>query len=447
MAAIGDGELLDRWLAGVRAVCAAETPAEADDGVLLLVITALAVLDGETIVTGLPPDMSFWGIVDVSSPFMAKRHARWAQNVDAARTQYHGAQWGPELPGLATLLAAFGVVTGAAADLRITELGRWARRRLPEGLPMAADPALSATDMLAAAERFSDDEDRHHVASAWLSGRKPAEAAREILTAAAAMTPSARAVAIQVAERIGDAALPVWREMASAPCVGPHARMVLWERDQLDDVPDADLQWLAVEHAAIAVDEGNPDEALTILWESLPGEDVDACVASVTATGHPEADTVVKTVADFVTSGAPRSIDTVVQLKVALAGYRPAIWRSVQLPAVATLETLHYVIQALFGWDGDHLYVFTVGKQHYSGAFSHLEETGYDHEIRIAAALSGRRDDRLRLRPRRMLGARDHPGEETAAGPGTGLPGLCRVRRRLPGGVPAGGLRGRAPGA
>ena len=34
-------------------------------------------------------------------------------------------------------------------------------------------------------------------------------------------------------------------------------------------------------------------------------------------------------------SGAPRSIETVVQLKVALAGHRPAIWRSAQLPAVA----------------------------------------------------------------------------------------------------------------
>jgi hypothetical protein len=281
------------------------------------------------------------------------------------------------------------VVTGDVADLRITELGRWARRRLPEGLPAAADPALPATEMIAEVGRFSDEESRHHVASDWLSGRKPAEAAREILTAAATMTPSARTAAIQIAERIGDGALPVWWEMVSVPCVGPHARMVLWEWDQLEDVPDADLQWLAVERAAIAVDGGDLDEALTILWESLPGENVDACVASVTATGHPKAATVVKAVADFAASGAPRSIDTVVQLKVALAGYRPAVWRSVQLPAVATLETLHYTVQALFGWDGDHLYEFTVGKQRYSGAFGHLEETGYDHEIRIGAALSG----------------------------------------------------------
>jgi len=389
IAAIGDGELLDRWLAGVRAVCAAETPTDADDGVLLLLLTALEVLDGEDIVPGLPPDLPFWQVVNMSSHFMGERYGRSAMNVDAARTQYHGARWDYELPGLVTLLASFGMVTGDAADLRITGLGRWARRRLPEGLPAAADTALSAREMIAEAARFSDEGIRQHVASGWLSGRKPAEAAREILTAASAMTPSARTVAIRIAERIGDAALPVWREMASAPCVGPYAAMVLWEWDQLADVPDADLRWLAVERAAIAVEEGDPDEALTILWESLPGEGGDACLASVAATGHPEADTVAKAVADFVASGAPRSIDTVVQLKVALAGYRPAIWRRVQLPAVATLERLHYVIQALFGWDGDHLYEFTVGKQRYSDAFGHLEETGYDHEIRIAAALSG----------------------------------------------------------
>lgn len=391
MDAIEDGELLDRWLAGVRAVCAAETPKDADGGALLLLLTTLELLDGETIVPGLPPDLPLWNAVSISCHFVAERYATPARNALAALTWYHGAGPGHELPSLGVLLTAFGMVTGDAADLRITELGRWARRRLPEGLPAAADPALPAAEMVAAAARFSDEKARHHVASDWLSGREPAAAAREILTAAAAMTPSARAVAVQLAERIGDAALPVWREMQSAPCAGPHAKMVLSEWDQLDEIPDADLDWLTVERAAIAVDEGNLDEALTILWESLPGEDADACVASAIATGHPEAKTVVMAVAGFVASGAPRSIDTVLQLKVALAGYRPAIWRSVQLPAVVTLETLHYAIQALFGWDGDHLYEFTVGKQRYSGAFGHLEETGYDHEIRIGAALSGAR--------------------------------------------------------
>jgi hypothetical protein len=41
---------------------------------------------------------------------------------------------------------------------------------------------------------------------------------------AGAVTPSAREVAIRIADGISDAALPVWREMASAPCVGRAAQ-------------------------------------------------------------------------------------------------------------------------------------------------------------------------------------------------------------------------------
>jgi hypothetical protein len=62
------------------------------------------------------------------------------------------------------------------------------------------------------------------VAAGWLSGREPAEAAREILMTAGAVTPSASEAAIRIAEGISDAALPVWREMAWAPCVGRAAQ-------------------------------------------------------------------------------------------------------------------------------------------------------------------------------------------------------------------------------
>lgn len=388
IAAVGDEELLDRWLAGVRAVCAAETPKDADDGLLLLVLTVLEMLDGETIIPGLPPKLPFWRTVAMSSHVMAERYDKEAHNVQAAWMQYHGTRRDDELPDLGTLLTAFGVVTGEVKKLRITDLGRWARHRLTEGLPAEADPALPAAEMIAEAVRFSDEQTRDHVASGWLSSRNPVSAVREILTAAEAMTPAERMVAILIAEGAGDAALGVWREMATAPFVGPHAKMVLWNWDQLDDIPDADLYWLAVERAAIAVAEGNPDEALTALWVSLPGENAEDRLSIATDTGHPGVDAVAKTVSDFIASGAPRSIDQVLQVKVTLTGFRPAIWRSVQLPAITTLENLHYTIQVLFGWDGDHLHVFTVGKETYSGVFGHLEETGYDHMIRLVTAFS-----------------------------------------------------------
>jgi hypothetical protein len=53
----------------------------------------------------------------------------------------------------------------------------------------------------------------------------------------------------------------------------------------------------------------------------------------------------------------------------------------------ATLETLHHVITALFGWDDDHLHIFTVGHRHYADPFHGLEETTPEHTMRLHQAL------------------------------------------------------------
>jgi Plasmid pRiA4b ORF-3-like protein len=45
-------------------------------------------------------------------------------------------------------------------------------------------------------------------------------------------------------------------------------------------------------------------------------------------------------------------------LKVTLLGSEPPIWRRVRLPADATLDALHEVLQEIFDWDGNHLHVF-----------------------------------------------------------------------------------------
>jgi hypothetical protein len=49
---------------------------------------------------------------------------------------------------------------------------------------------------------------------------------------------------------------------------------------------------------------------------------------------------------------------SVYQLKIALKGARPPIWRRVLVPADASLARLHEVIQAAMGWDGYHLHAF-----------------------------------------------------------------------------------------
>lgn len=47
------------------------------------------------------------------------------------------------------------------------------------------------------------------------------------------------------------------------------------------------------------------------------------------------------------------------------------------------------MIQVLFGWDGDHLHEFRVGKKHYSDSFAQLEEAEDEESIRVGDALAG----------------------------------------------------------
>ena len=190
---------------------------------------------------------------------------------------------------------------------------------------------LSASEMIADVARFGDEEQRDHVAWGWLGACQPAEAARDILAAAEGMSPLLLGVAVGVVQRLGEDALPAWRELTAAPRVGPHARAVLAAWDQCPEPGDPDWDWLAVEAAAAALQDKGPDEALTRVWEGMPGADLDTCLAEVQATGHPDAAGLSRAVAEFAASGAPLSIDQVAGLKVSLSGSRPPIWRRVRL--------------------------------------------------------------------------------------------------------------------
>jgi hypothetical protein len=380
----GDADLLGAWLAGLRAVCAAESYPQDEDSVRLLAMALLAVLGQD----GVPRTGGLWGPVHAALCDLCDNYDKSCWEPVHAADRYDDLDTGTPLAGLVALLTEFGAVAGDSGKPVITPLGRWAVGHLAAGLPGLADPGLSASEMIADAARFGDEEQRDHVAWGWLATRQPAEAAQEILTAAEGMSPLLRSVAVGVVQRLGDAALPAWRELAAAPRVGPHARAVLaaWGRGPEPSV--ADWDWLAVEAAAAALQHKGPDEALTRVWESMPGADLPTCLAEVQATGHPDAAELSQAVVAFAASGAPRSIDQVAELKVSLTGSRPPIWRRVRLPVTATLADLHDAIQVLFGWDGDHLHVFQAGKKQYSDPFMNLEGTADEGAVRVRDALT-----------------------------------------------------------
>ena len=52
-------------------------------------------------------------------------------------------------------------------------------------------------------------------------------------------------------------------------------------------------------------------------------------------------------------------------IRIELTHSEPLIWREVEAPISITLGDLHEIIQIAIGWDGDHLWQFTIGKQTY----------------------------------------------------------------------------------
>lgn len=378
----GEAEVLAGWLAGLRAVCAAESRPWDEDSVLLHVIALLTVLGKG----GVPRARGLWEPVRTTLYDLCDRYDKSYCDLRVER-YFDPPVTGTPVAGLLALLDEFGAVAGDVGKPVISPLGRWAAGNLAVGLPGLADPGLSAAEMIAEAARFSDETQQGHVARGWLAGREPAEAAREILTAADGMSPLLRNVAVAAVERLGEEALPAWRDMAGARCVGPFARAVLSSWEQGPEPSDADWRWLAVEAAAVALDDKGPDAALSSVWESTSGADLDARLAVIRATCHPDAEALAGAVAEFASSGAQRSIDQVADLKVSLANFRPPIWRRVQLPVTASLGDLHEVIQLLFGWDGDHLYLFRAGKKEYGNPFAGLERMQDDQTIRIQDAM------------------------------------------------------------
>lgn len=66
----------------------------------------------------------------------------------------------------------------------------------------------------------------------------------------------------------------------------------------------------------------------------------------------------------------------ILQVKIALLDIEPAIWRRVLVPAEMTLDQLHEVIQAAFGWWNYHLHQYLIDGKRYA-----LPDPEYDDDL------------------------------------------------------------------
>ncbi|RDK07265.1 IS1096 element passenger TnpR family protein [Cupriavidus lacunae] len=61
----------------------------------------------------------------------------------------------------------------------------------------------------------------------------------------------------------------------------------------------------------------------------------------------------------------PGPATPVLQLRIALRGLSPPVWRRVLVPEHLTLGQLHHVIQVVMGWDDEHLLAFSIRGRRY----------------------------------------------------------------------------------
>ena len=162
---------------------------------------------------------------------------------------------------------------GARDGIMLTPLALWALReqfaRDEISVPLLAEPGprMTAASLVALSGSVSDAEFETDLA-AWLRGRDPDRAAREVLAFAAFGGPQDRVDAVRVAGRLGPVALWAWRDAMQRPELRGYARIALTLMaanpavggvGPLPEPSPDDMIWLAADFLAVASDPDSLD--------------------------------------------------------------------------------------------------------------------------------------------------------------------------------------------
>jgi hypothetical protein len=71
---------------------------------------------------------------------------------------------------------------------------------------------------------------------------------------------------------------------------------------------------------------------------------------------------------------------TVFRLRAVVTGISPLIWRRLEVAVGTTVAGLHAIVQAVFGWSGEHLHRFVIGGTEYG--ISYLGGPGFRDDAR-----------------------------------------------------------------
>jgi len=211
----------------------------------------------------------------------------FAQDADEAAALSHALE----------TLADLGVVelgteeTAGGLTVVLSPLGVWGvhRRLLAQGWHV---PVLGGADKDGAVGLLMtlascDAEDGESKINEWLVGRSEAEAAAELIAAAAAGSPGSRGAAFAVLDRIGKAAADEVRAALDEPLLRAHAAVWLHEHGEDADLGPADRTWLLVDLGAGLLEEADPRDVVAELLPEVAPEAQAEIVAGLWQVSHP----------------------------------------------------------------------------------------------------------------------------------------------------------------
>jgi hypothetical protein len=203
--------------------------------------------------------------------------------------------------------AALSVALETLADLAVVELGTddgdgsltvalsplgtWGvhRRLRTQGwqVPVVGAASKEGAQALLAALATCDAEDGEAEITAWLAVRKPAEAAAELIEAAAEGSPGQRGAAFAVLDRVGLPASAEVRAALDQPLLRAHAAVWLIEHGEEAQLGPQDRAWLLVDLGAGLLEEASAADVVAELLPDIPAGDQAEIVAKLWEVDHP----------------------------------------------------------------------------------------------------------------------------------------------------------------
>jgi len=132
-----------------------------------------------------------------------------------------------------------------------------------------------------------DAEDGEAEIGAWLTARAPAEAAAELIAAAASGSPGLRGAAFAVLDRIGETAMAEVRSALADPVLRAHAAVWLHEHGEETELRPEDRTWLLVDLGAGLLEEADPRDVVAELLPEVPAKAQAEIVAGLWQVAHP----------------------------------------------------------------------------------------------------------------------------------------------------------------